>query len=98
MTVNTANFKRGHPRTQKGPRGMERGQYHPAWVHIGNTEQTVMKEVVLVTLATDPKMGTIIPDAPFLVKPRRPDPSAVFEKEPEWIAHFLPAQNQARFT
>jgi hypothetical protein len=37
-----------------------------------------MKEIVIVGLATDPKTGTTIPDAPFLVKTARADRSGVY--------------------
>jgi hypothetical protein len=42
-----------------------------------------MKEIMIVSLAIDAKTGTIIPDAPFLVKAGRADRSGVYENEPE---------------
>ena len=57
---------------------------------------SAVKEIVIVSLATDPRTGTTIPDAPFLVETSRADRSGVYEKEPEVIAQFLPREEQAR--
>jgi len=56
-----------------------------------------MKEIVIVSLAIDAKTGTLIPDAPFLVKASHSDRSGVYEQEPEVIAQFLPGEKKARF-
>jgi hypothetical protein len=45
---------------------------------------TAMTEIVLVTLATDPKTGTLLPDVPFLVKASRGN--SVYDQEPDVIA------------
>jgi hypothetical protein len=55
------------------------------------------KEIVTVCLATDPKTGTIIPEAPFLVQASRAERSGVYDKEPAVIAQFAPARSRPRF-
>ena len=56
-----------------------------------------MREIVIVKLAIDPRTGTILPDAPFLVIADQPDRCGVYDKEPEVVAQFLPGEEQARF-
>jgi hypothetical protein len=56
-----------------------------------------MKEIVAITLAVEAKTGTLVPNAPFLVKASRADRSGVYDKEPAVIAQFHPGERQARF-
>jgi hypothetical protein len=58
-----------------------------------------MKEIVIVCLATDPKTGTIIPEAPFLVNSERHGAryNRPYEDEPHVIERFRPGERWARF-
>jgi hypothetical protein len=48
------------------------------------------QEIVLVSLAINPKTGAILSDAPFMVKASRADRSGLYGQEPDVIAQFAP--------
>jgi hypothetical protein len=56
-----------------------------------------MREIVLITLATDPETGTIDRAAPFLVQASDPARSGLYEREPRVLAQIQPGERDATF-
>ena len=56
-----------------------------------------MREIVLITLATNPETGTIDRTAPFLVQASDPARSGLYEREPEVLAQIQPGERDATF-
>jgi hypothetical protein len=56
-----------------------------------------MREIVLITLATNPDTGAIDRTAPFLVQASDPARSGLYEREPEVLAQMQPGERDARF-
>jgi hypothetical protein len=50
-------------------------------------KRPVVKNIVVATLPTDPKTGTLLRDAPFLVKVSRDN--SVYDQDPDVMAQFL---------
>lgn len=56
-----------------------------------------MREIILITLATDPETGTIDRGGPFLVQASDPARSGLYEREPEVVAQIQPDERDAKF-
>jgi hypothetical protein len=77
----------GHIRSHGSDRATEAGEPDRQAV-------AAMKEIVIVSLATDPKTGAMIPNAPFLVKADRADRRGIYEKDPASSLNSPPARRR----